>query len=116
MSTSQFSGLFAPMYVCPEHGEIWHTDAIEEIDTEGDEVYERRLCTQCHRDVMPLLHDGHPVLHPLTDEEAYWDTYTGDDDEGEDMPDCAVCGGEFWDGGTSCICTEGDDDLEEDDL
>lgn len=30
------------------------------------------------------------------------------DDYGEDedwcLPDCEICGGEFWDGGTSCTC------------
>ena len=84
MFTGQFSGLFAPMYTCPEHGDVWHVDSFEEIDTENDEVYERRLCSKCHCDVTPLLHDGHPVVHPLTDEEAYWETYDADDDEDDD--------------------------------
>jgi hypothetical protein len=33
----------------------------------------------------------------------------GEDDEGDDDPSvhrtCFVCGGEFWDGGTSCTCS-----------
>lgn len=106
---SLFSGIFAPVYVCPEHGETWHAEVMEEIDTDHDEVYQWRKCPKCHSEVKPLLRNGHPVMHPLTQEEAYWDSYSEDDNDDEDSyGTCETCGGEFWDGGTSCICGEDD--------
>lgn len=110
----EFSGLFAPMYHCNEHGDFWqHIEEVEEIDSTNDEVYTLKLCPTCHRSVTPLYHDGHRVMHPLTTEEAYWETYTGDDDEeagwGEEGSVCHTCGGEHGDGWSSCAC-----DMEED--
>ena len=81
--------LFAAMYKCPEHGETWRTYHTEEIDDENDEVYEHRLCSVCHQDVTPILHDGVPILHPLTDEEAYWQHWeqiTADEPDERDEP------------------------------
>lgn len=112
MEMTEFSGLFALIYVCPEHGETWHTEYVEDIDTEYDEVYSRVICGQCHHDVKPLMCDGHQVVHPLTDEEAYWETSSpfDDDEEDDDYGTCPTCGGEFWDGGTSCTCGDYEDD------
>lgn len=90
MFTGEPSGLFAPIYVCPEHGQIWQIEIETVIDTDQDDVYNRRCCPKCRRDVTPLLHDGNPVLHPLTDEEAYWETSSPfdepEDDEDEYEP------------------------------
>jgi hypothetical protein len=38
--------------------------------------------------------------------ELYWSGVFDDgiDDDYSTIPDCEVCGGEFWDGGTSCTC------------
>jgi hypothetical protein len=109
---NDFSGLFAPVYVCSEHGETWHVEFATEIDSVNDEVYEHHICSLCRRDVVPLLHDGHTVLHPLTNDEAYWETWSKEEDDEEyDYAPCAVCGGEFWDGGTSCTC-EDDEELQ----
>lgn len=107
MDGNDFSGLFAPIYVCSEHGETWHAEVVEEIDTDHDEVYQWRKCPKCHVEVKPLLHDGYPVMHPLTNDEAYWESGVGfGDDEDETYYACQTCGGEFWDGGTSCICDD----------
>lgn len=84
MFTGEFSGLFAQIYQCPEHGETWHVETATEVDSVNDEVYEHVLCSRCHRSVTPLLHDGVPVMHPLTDEEAYWEMGGDDDDEEEE--------------------------------
>jgi uncharacterized protein with PIN domain len=110
---NDFSGLFAPIYVCPEHGETWHAESVEEIDSVNDEVYAWHKCPKCHREVKLLVHDGHPAMHPLTAEEAYWETWSEDNDEEEDdYGTCPTCGGEFWDGGTSCTCNDEDNDNE----
>ena len=39
-----------------------------------------------------------------------YDDYEGDDDgyDDEQYWTCAICGGEYWDGGTSCDCPERD--------
>lgn len=66
--------MFAPIYICPEHGETWHAKIEEIIDTERDSVDEVRVCPKCFREVTPLLHEGQQVLHALTDEEMYWET------------------------------------------
>lgn len=109
MFTGEFSGLFAPMYKCPKHGEVWHVETVESYDTEYDEVYVNKVCSQCYSEVVPYEHDGKPVVHPLTNEEAMWEMYSPFEDdyyEEYDYAPCAVCGGEFWDGGTSCTCDD----------
>lgn len=104
---SQSSGIFAPLYLCPEHGETWHVQIIEDIDTESDSVEVRRVCDKCYRDVKPVLHEGNQVMHALTVEEAYWDNMSfGDEDEDNDEGTCAICGGEYGDGWSNCTCDE----------
>jgi hypothetical protein len=73
MFTGDFSGLFAPMWNCKQHGDMWHIEEVEEIDTVNDDVYTLKLCPHCHQSVTPLYHDGLRVMHPLTDEQAYWE-------------------------------------------
>jgi hypothetical protein len=80
MFTGEFSGLFAPMWKCPTHGEVW---GIEEI-TEGDETF--HLCSICHQIVTPLYHDGLRVMHPLTDEQAYWEQMNAEYPDRRDDP------------------------------
>jgi hypothetical protein len=94
------------MYVCSEHGETWHAELVEEIDTDHDEVYQFRKCPKCHHEVKPLLHDGHPVMHPLTQEEAYWESWSDDEEEeaGWGEGTCRTCGGEHGDGWSNCTC------------
>lgn len=77
--------MFAPIYFCPVHGETWHAAVVEIIDSQNDEVYEIRACPQvgCTHECRPLFHDGKQVLHPLTDEEMYWETMNWGDDEDE---------------------------------
>ncbi len=44
----------------------------------------------------------------------YWDEDSEDsdfDEEYANMPDCEVCGGEFWNGGTSCFCFEDNSEI-----
>lgn len=53
MFTGEFSGLFAPMYKCPKHGEVWHVETVESYDTEYDEVYVNKVCSQCYSEVVP---------------------------------------------------------------
>lgn len=67
--------MFAQLYNCPTHGEVWHTEIAEEIDTENDEVYPHRVCSCCFSDVTEVLHNGMPCLHPLTEEEMFWEAY-----------------------------------------
>jgi len=78
---NEFSGLFAPIYKCPKHGEIWHVETVKDIDIENDEVYEFTVCAQCYKPVVQIYDDGIPVMHPLTQEEAYWESYSPDEDE-----------------------------------
>ncbi len=78
---SHFSGVLAPLYACPEHGQVWRVEAVHEIDTANDEVYEHYICALCHKDVRPIFHEGAAVCHPLTDEELYWDNYGADDED-----------------------------------
>lgn len=74
--------MFAQIYLCSKHGEVWHTEIAEEIDCENDEVYSHRVCSHCYSDVTELLHEGQPCLHALTDEEMFWETY----DPSENLP------------------------------
>ncbi len=37
-------------------------------------------------------------------------TYDEDNDDETNLPDCETCGGEFWNGGTSCTCADDDED------
>lgn len=50
---------------------------------------------------------GGRVVHTVNDESEeifYSFGYEDEDDAEEYPPDCETCGGEFWDGGTSCTC------------
>ena len=67
--------MFAQIYICPKHGEIWHTEIIEEIDTKNDEIYAHRVCSYCYSEITEKLYNGKPCLHALTDEEMFWETY-----------------------------------------
>lgn len=74
---------FAQIYTCSEHGETIHPVEYEMIDCENDNVEWFLLCDKpgCTREVKPLMHDGKPVLRPLTDEEMYWELSDfGDED------------------------------------
>lgn len=78
--------MIAPIYRCPSHGETWHVECSETCDTENDEVYEIMICSRCGREVSPIVHDGVPVCHILTDEEMFLEMCTDeDDDDGGDM-------------------------------
>lgn len=70
---ANFSGIFAPLYRCPMHGETWHVQRVEEIDCENDEVYVFMACSRCYATCEPVMKDGLPVLHPLTDDEVRHD-------------------------------------------
>jgi hypothetical protein len=69
---------FAQIYTCSEHGETIHPEKVESIDTENDEVYVDWVCSQCYRTVERLMIDGKPVLRPLTDNEMFWESFTGE--------------------------------------
>ena len=70
---------FAQIYVCSEHGETINVFIHEAIDCENDEVYHIPMCSQCNREVTPLRNDeGKPVLRPLTADEMYWESFTGE--------------------------------------
>lgn len=84
MFTGEFSGLLAPMWNCKQHGDIWNIEEVEEVDTVNDEAYTLKLCPTCHQTVTPLYHDGLRVMHPLTDEEAYFEQSANDEDDEED--------------------------------
>lgn len=73
--------MFAPIYICPKHGETWHVEHAETIDTDHDEIYEYIVCDKCGSEVKPLLHEGHQVVHPLTDDEIFWELQTDEDEE-----------------------------------
>lgn len=73
--------MFAPLYRCPNHGDVWRVENAEAIDTVNDEIYPYTLCALCHFDVSPVMHDGHPVFHPLDDEEMFWEMQGDEDDE-----------------------------------
>ncbi len=50
---------------------------------------------------------------------SWWETDDEFFDDEERVPDCPICGGEFWDGGTSCTCIdwgEGDEEPYPEDL
>jgi len=74
---------FAQIYVCSEHGETWHPEQVEEIDTQNDEVYHWMRCPvmDCHREVTPLMQDGKLVFHALTGEELFWESCEHDSEE-----------------------------------
>ena len=73
--------MFAQIYICPIHGETWHIQQAEEIDTDNDEVYQFMACDKCGSEVKPLLHDGHQVVHPLTDEEMFFEMQSFEDED-----------------------------------
>ena len=72
--------MFAQIYICLKHGETWHVEHIEEIDTEQDEVYQFVVCSKCGSEVKPLLHEGHNVVHVLTDDEIFWEMQSSEAD------------------------------------
>lgn len=61
--------MFAPLFECSEHGRVWRVFEHNEIDSDRDEIYEYECCEICYRAVTPVLVDGKPLLHALTDEE-----------------------------------------------
>ena len=63
---------FTQIYLCPTHGEVDGVH-LEDIDFVNDEIYEYVGCAKpnCLHEVKPLLHEGKPVLRPLTDEELF---------------------------------------------
>jgi hypothetical protein len=67
--------MFAPIYKCTVHGETWHSQLVEDIDINNDEIYRYLTCPLCHREVKPVLHNGKQVVHILTEEEMYWENY-----------------------------------------
>ncbi len=73
--------MFAPIYICPKCGETWHVEQAEVFDTDQDEIYQFMVCQKCGSEVKPLLHDGHQVVHPLTDEEMFFEMQSGEDEE-----------------------------------
>lgn len=61
--------MFAPVYDCPNCGEVWRDIYLrEEIDCDRDDVEYYATCS-CGREVMPKTIDGKPVWHALTEEE-----------------------------------------------
>ena len=85
--TGEFSGLLAPMFKCPQHGEVWRVETVEIIDTDRDDVNIQVLCGVCYDVVVPFVVDGLPVMHPLTDEQAYWEMMSADDPDEDDEDD-----------------------------
>lgn len=73
--------MFAPIFICPTHGETWHVEHAEEFDTEQDEIYQFIVCQKCGSEVKPLIHEGHHVCHMLTDEEMFYEIQSSGDDE-----------------------------------
>lgn len=63
--------MFAQIYECSEHGQIWQgVYTAEIIDIVNDDVYHIPSCSLCNRSVRPVMHEGAPVVHVLTPEEA----------------------------------------------
>lgn len=65
--------MFAQLFKCKVHGEIWNVEYTEIIDTDNDEVYSVALCPKCYREVLPIFDGGKPVCHVLTEEEMFFD-------------------------------------------
>ena len=76
--------MFAQIFRCPKHGEVWHTEIAEDIDTENDDIYAYRVCSSCYSDVTEVRHEGSPVFHPLTDEEVFWEQEVGWGEESDE--------------------------------
>ena len=76
--------MFAQIYICPTHGETWHVENAEIIDTVNDEVYPIVLCGKCHTEVRPLVHDSRPVYHALSHEDMFWEMYSDEENDGND--------------------------------
>lgn len=86
--TEDPSGIFAPLYKCAEHGDIWKIELFPVIDTDNDEAYNVPQCPKCQREVLPVIIEGKPAMHALTREEAFWENYNpegiSDDEDRED--------------------------------
>lgn len=69
--------MFAPVFICPNCGDVWQVSVVEEIDTTHDEIYSVPLCNKCSSPVTEKIIDGVPEWHALTpdemDAELYWD-------------------------------------------
>jgi hypothetical protein len=75
--------MLASIFICPQHGETWHVESIEIIDTINDEVYPVMVCSLCGNEVRPLIVEGAQACHALTDEEMFWELGASDDDQTE---------------------------------
>lgn len=58
-----------------------------------DDVYYGVRCKKCEM----FCPDGQGPWTPVDEDE---------EDKEDRIPNCLVCGGEFWDGGTSCTCQD----------
>lgn len=70
-------------------------------------VNERVERTQCQHDYETDYY-GFYHCNKCGDTLPPW-AFDSDEEISEDdccLPDCPVCGGEWWDGGTSCTCNE----------
>jgi hypothetical protein len=73
--------MLAQLYKCPKHGEIWRVEAMELIDTERDDCEWVMVCPDCYAIVEPIMRDGVPLYHGLTEEEMYWELSYDEEDE-----------------------------------
>ncbi|MDO3641952.1 hypothetical protein [Mucilaginibacter sp. L3T2-6] len=108
--------MFAQIYTGCKCGETWRVGHIQDCDISRDKVYTVLQCNVCFgTNLKPKVSDdGVPHYHALTEEDIFWDIYAADLDGDDDDWDnhnwtCSTCGGEFWDGGTSCDCEDWDD-------
>lgn len=108
------------IYDCPKCGKRL-SDEVEYISVQvSDEDWDKvPFCNSCKSEVKIRM-DINPVTkqeifhyEEVDDERAKWAHGFYDeneDDEDDENYTCSVCGGEFWEGGTSCTCEDWDEE------
>lgn len=77
--------MFAQVFKCPTHGDVWHVQMVSIADNVNDDVYTIPVCKLCGQECTPVLTGGGiEVWHALTDEEmrAEMEQARDEDDEG----------------------------------
>ncbi|MEM1339804.1 MAG: hypothetical protein AAGF96_18735 [Bacteroidota bacterium] len=77
--------MFTQIYECPgcECKETWQVAVIQQIDAERDDVWDQVVCRNCgSSDLKPKIdEEGNRIMHVLTEEEFFWETYLESDED-----------------------------------
>ena len=62
------------VYTCPQHGDVWRVELVDDIDTDNDEISNHLACAICGSEVREKRINGITVvteIEPDTDNEEF---------------------------------------------